>query len=44
MNFFEYMGWMLPAVIIGNILNYVFLLIYYRNELKGAFGVSTPRP
>ena len=48
MNFFDYLGWMLPAVVIGNGINYFFLCTFYRKELTMTFdthpGSKTPRP
>ena len=48
MNFFSYMLWMSPAVFVGLLLNYGFLLYFFREQLAGNFdtgaGCKTPRP
>eukprot|EP01043_Picozoa_sp_COSAG02_P073020 COSAG02_NODE_14017_length_1321_cov_1.131751_1_plen_356_part_10 len=47
-NFFNYALWMLPALLVGNLINFGLLLLFFQSELAGSFEVgessSTPRP
>jgi Na+/H+ antiporter NhaD/arsenite permease-like protein len=48
MRFFDYMALMSPVVLVGLLLNYGFLLYFFREQLAGSFDTGpaarTPRP